>query len=205
MKKREVFSILFLGLSLITLLIINGCNDQSGEDVTGGVIDDLTVEQVSDSSGDSGSDDDSLIACNKDSDCGQETFGEPSCFQGNAFVKKTIYSCVFPGTPQAYCNAVKKETMIGCDTSRETCREGVCVAFDDLPCMENDGGIKPAIPGKVIDSAGKEVPDECISQTRLMESYCADGKGRAKTQVFDCDYQCSQAECITKDEKYNLN
>ena len=209
MKKRAALSIIFLFLPLILLLSIAGCSskDDSAAGITGNVIKDVTAEPVGTQGSAGAEPDDSSfdVACTADSDCGDSTVGDPACFQGNVLVLKTDYTCKYPGTPQSYCSAVKKESMIQCNKAIEKCSGGKCLEFDDLPCLDSDGGKNPKIAGKVIDAENNEIPDECWNDTLLKEKYCENGKGRVKSADIECEELCSSGKCITNAEKYNLD
>lgn len=203
MNKKEKLNIVLFSFSLILILMISGCNGSDSNDITGNVIKDVTVTTTDPSTVDS--DDSYDIVCNQDSDCGEDKSGDSYCFQGNKFVSKTLYTCVFKGTPQSYCNAKKKDSLVGCDKLSEQCRDGQCIEIADMPCQDSDGGKQPSVPGKVIDPTGRIVADECISKNIVLEAYCESGKGKAKTEQFDCEFECRQGECITQKEKYNLD
>ncbi|VVB80072.1 Uncharacterised protein [uncultured archaeon] len=101
------------------------------------------------------------ITCYDDAGCPPQTL--IFCQNGSACGNTTNYRCENPGTPSSRCAAFSGGGY--CHSCSSGCQNGFCIGSN---CTDSDGGDKPYIKGRVLDSARNDYTDFCYDDSGLV-------------------------------------
>lgn len=121
--------------------------------------------------------------CNRDSDCGEETYSQNFCSQNNVYQNMSEWICLYPGQANSTCVQEIEQIVIDACDYTEQCSNGNCTK---LACYENDSGLDYARKGETIYQ-GITSTDYCEDNTTtLHEFYCANNNTIQNETIIDC-------------------
>lgn len=148
------------------------------------------------------------LACNKNSDCGTDSAGEPYCSNGNVYQQTKNYICNNAGTIFANCaNSTNTELVQNCKPD-ETCENGEC---KNIACSK-DSDCEDVIGTKFCNQndAYANVAKQTCENAGTIQAYCSVDSVSGQL-MDDCsvDETCIIGECqpleCTKDSDCGEN